>query len=128
VDGGPFGRTILTSSTEEGKAQEMTRPWPVMASRAGTSGDVVGGEGGAAAGAVAAHDQQGVGVAADQDLGREHAGQSVAAEQRRPALLDAAQDRVAGLDDGGCTPLGRSARSSCGLMVTGSAVSTRVSC
>ena len=106
--GGPGGRRsvrskILTSPTEEGKARDSeaavagygflasqrTRLAHTGCSRAGHEvgrapvGGVVGGEGGAAAGAVAAHDQRRVGVAADQDLGRGLAGQPVVAEQRR---------------------------------------------
>ena len=55
---------------------------------------------------MAAHDWQRVGVAEDQDLGRGLAGQPVVAEQRRPVLRDAVEDRVAWLGDGGVHTLG----------------------
>jgi hypothetical protein len=66
----------------------------------------VGGEGGAAAGAVTADGQQRVGAAADQDLGGGLGGQAVVAEQGRPVVRDAVQDRVARLGDDGLDTLG----------------------
>jgi hypothetical protein len=57
-------------------------------------GGAVGGEGGAAAFTVVAGDQQGVGVAADEDLSGGLGGQLVVAEQGRPVERDAIQDRV----------------------------------
>ena len=114
---GPFGKKIFTwpgrsgGSPFPGEPAEEVAPQGVVAGpghevgRAPVRG-AVGGEGGAAADAVAADGQKRVGVAAEQDLGGGLAGQAVVAEQGRPVLWDAGQDGAAGLDDGEMDALG----------------------
>jgi MFS family permease len=113
----PFGKKVFILPSRNGRSPlagepgEQVGPQGVVAGprheegRAPVGG-AVGGEGGAAAGAVGADDQEGVGVAADQHLGGGLAGQPVVAEQRGPVRRDPVQDGVGGLDDGGEDTLG----------------------
>jgi MFS family permease len=99
---GPFGIKVFSWPGRSGRSPFPGDPAAEVAS--GTvatgpahevewapTGGVVGNEGGPVADAVAAGDQERVGVTA---------GQAVVDEESRPALRDVDQDTVAGLDDG----------------------------
>jgi len=109
---GPFGQKFFTWPGRSGRSLLADQPVEEVAPQGVVAGPgheggrapvggAVGGEGGAAAGAVAADGQERVGVAADQDLGGGLGGQAVVAEQGWPVVRDAVQDRVARLGDDG---------------------------